>query len=180
MISIILTPFSSEIAENANIIIKIKSVFEKKVEDKTAEENIKLEQVKIDEAFSTEINKICSKIGKRLQAWGIEQYSNVQFDMADFDFKFGGTSRYLLWFNHIVLFIVNIFLLKVSVLYLIAFFAQMIVYVLAITKKVFKINNKLFNFCSYYCMTVLAQAIGVYKTLTGQNKPFWEKAESTR
>lgn len=90
------------------------------------------------------------------------------------------TSRYLLWFNHIVLFIVNIFLLKVSVLYLIAFFAQMIVYVLAITKKVFKINNKLFNFCSYYCMTVLAQAIGVYKTLTGQNKPFWEKAESTR
>ena len=90
------------------------------------------------------------------------------------------TSRYLLWFNHIVLFIVNIFLLKVSVLYLIAFFAQMIVYVLAITKKVFKINNKLFNFCSYYCMTVLAQAIGVYTTLTGQNKPFWEKAESTR
>lgn len=76
--------------------IKIKSIFEKKVEDKTAEENIKLEQVKIDEAFSTEINKICSKIGKRLQAWGIGQYANVQFDMADFDFKFGGTSRYLL------------------------------------------------------------------------------------
>ena len=29
-------------------------------------------------------------------------------------------------------------------------------------------------------MTVLAQFIGVVNTITRRNKPFWEKAESTR
>ena len=57
---------------------------------------------------------------------------------------------------------------------------QVLVYSLAIIKNIFKINNKLINFCSYYCMTILAQFIGVFKTITKQNKPFWEKAESTR
>ncbi len=76
--------------------IKIKRIFAKKNEDKKQEENVKLEQMKIDETFAREINKICSNIGKRLKNWGIEQYSNVQFDEEDFDFKFSGTSRYLL------------------------------------------------------------------------------------
>lgn len=76
--------------------VKIKKIFTKKVEDKKAEETIKLEQIKIDETFTTEINIICAKIGKRLINWGIKEYSHVQFDMDNFDFKFGGTFRYLL------------------------------------------------------------------------------------
>ena len=90
------------------------------------------------------------------------------------------TARYLLWISHIVLFIINIFLLSKGIIYIVAFIIQLIVYIFALLKKVLKINNKIFNFCSYYCMTVLAQLIGVIKTITGQNKPFWEKAESTR
>lgn len=90
------------------------------------------------------------------------------------------TCRYLLWFSHIWLLIINIFLLNTSYLYVFTFIIQLIIYLFAIFKKVFKLNNKLFNFCAYYCMTILAQIIGVYKTITGQNKPFWEKAESTR
>ncbi len=90
------------------------------------------------------------------------------------------TARYLLWLSHILLLITSILLVKNSIIYLLALIAQLIVYILAILKNIFKINNKLINFCSYYCMTVLAQFIGVLKTVTGKNKPFWEKAESTR
>lgn len=90
------------------------------------------------------------------------------------------TARYLLWLSHILLLITSILLIKMSIIYILALVAQIIVYLFAILKKVFNINNKLINFCSYYCMTVLAQFIGVLKTITGKNKPFWEKAESTR
>lgn len=88
--------------------------------------------------------------------------------------------RYLLWLNHILLFIFNILLLKNSYFYLFIFIIQLIIYGFAIIKQVFHFNNKIMNFCSYYCMTILAQLIGFFKTITKQNKPFWEKAESTR
>lgn len=90
------------------------------------------------------------------------------------------TSRYLLWLSHITLLLLNIFLLKINIIYVIVFVLQIVIYILALLKNIFKINNKIFNFCSYYCMTIIAQTIGVFKTITGQNKPFWEKAESTR
>lgn len=90
------------------------------------------------------------------------------------------TSRYLLWLSHILLLISNVFILNACWIYTISLIIQLSVYVMAIMKRILGINNKLFNFCSYYCMTVLAQLIGVIKTICGQNKPFWEKAESTR
>lgn len=90
------------------------------------------------------------------------------------------TSRYLLWFNHILLFISNALLIKYSYFFLVIFICQCITYLIAIIKNVFNLNNKLFNFISYYLMTVLAQFIGVVNTITRRNKPFWEKAESTR
>lgn len=90
------------------------------------------------------------------------------------------TCRYLLWLSHILLFITNIFLMNVHPIYILSLILQIIIYLMALSKNIFKLNNKIFNFSSYYCMTVLAQFIGVIKTITGQNKPFWEKAESTR
>ncbi len=90
------------------------------------------------------------------------------------------TCRYLLWVMHILLYITSIILLKQNYIYLIAFFIQTLIYLMAIIKKVFKINNKIFNIVHYYCITILAQIIGVKNILTGKAKPFWEKAESTR
>ncbi len=65
-------------------------------------------------------------------------------------------------------------------IYDIALLIQVLVYILSLLKLVFKINNRIFNIPYYYCMTTLAQCIGVYNILTGRAKPFWEKAESTR
>lgn len=90
------------------------------------------------------------------------------------------TSRYLLWFNHILLFISNALLIKYSSFFVVCFIWQCIIYLIAIIKNIFKLNNKVFNLISYYLMTILAQLIGIIKTIFGKNKPFWEKAESTR
>lgn len=96
-------------------------------------------------------------------------------------FYFGHrTSRYLLWFNHLLLFITNLLIIDKGLFYMLVLFFQIIVYFLAFVKKLIKIDNKLLNFINYYCMTIVAQFFGVWNTLTGRNKPFWEKAESTR
>lgn len=90
------------------------------------------------------------------------------------------TARYLLWLSHILLLITNIFILNIHPIYIVTLTMQLLVFLMALLKNLFKLNNKIFNFCSYYCLTILAQLMGVIKTITRQNKPFWEKAESTR
>lgn len=90
------------------------------------------------------------------------------------------TSRYLLWLSHITLLISNIFIINTHPIYIFSLIGQILIYMLAVIKNILNLNNKIINFCSYYCMTILAQLIGVIKTITGKNKPFWEKAESTR
>ncbi len=90
------------------------------------------------------------------------------------------TCRYLLWLSHILIFILSGVLMFENPIYLLAFIVQMLFYLMAIMKQLFKIDNKFINIIYYYCITILAQIIGVKNILTGKAKPFWEKAESTR
>ena len=92
------------------------------------------------------------------------------------------TARYLLWLAHILVLITNIILVIMnnSFLYTIILTGQILFYLIAMIKKVLPINNKICNMVYYYCMTIVAQIVGVKNILTGQAKPFWEKAESTR
>lgn len=90
------------------------------------------------------------------------------------------TSRYLLWFNHILLFVSNAFLATQSNFYWYVLIVQVFVYLIAAIQAVARTKLKPLIFMSYYCMTVLAQFIGVIKTILRKDKPFWEKAESTR
>ena len=96
-------------------------------------------------------------------------------------FYFGHrTCRYLLWISHLILFISNIFLLFYSPFYIFTFIGQVVFYSAAILKLITKSNNKYITLVYYYCVTVLAQWVGVYNIVTGKAKPFWEKAETTR
>lgn len=90
------------------------------------------------------------------------------------------TFRYLLWLMHIIAFISNATIFQYNLIYLIAFIGQIIIYLIAIFKHFLKIDNKIFNFIYYYCITIGAQVVGIKNILTGKAKPFWEKAESTR
>lgn len=96
-------------------------------------------------------------------------------------FYFGHrTCRYLLWISHLFLIITNFFLISVSIFYWITFIFQIAFFVLALLKFITKTENRIITLIYYYCLTILAQWIGVYNILTGKAKPFWEKAESTR
>jgi cellulose synthase/poly-beta-1,6-N-acetylglucosamine synthase-like glycosyltransferase len=88
--------------------------------------------------------------------------------------------RSALFLSHIVVFLTSLFLaLNGHPFFFTVLVMQIVFYFFAILPKV-GIKNKLIKFISYYCMTILAQAIGAYNMITGKSKPFWEKAESTR
>lgn len=96
-------------------------------------------------------------------------------------FYFGHrTCRYLLWISHLSIFITNILLAQQSWFYLMTLTGQVFFYLLGLLKVITKSKNKYLTLIYYYIVTIAAQWVGVYKMLTGQAKPFWEKAESTR
>ena len=90
------------------------------------------------------------------------------------------TLRYLLWFNHILLFASSAVLGLNNIFFLFIFFLQFLFYILAAFAWKFNCKNKLFKLCGYYLMTISAQIVAVAKTVRGTNKATWEKAESTR
>lgn len=96
-------------------------------------------------------------------------------------FYFGHrTCRYLLWISHLIVLIASLLLIKVNLIYMIAFIGQILFYTCALINMKLHSNNKLIHLISYYTITILAQWKGVYNNLTGKAKPTWEKAESTR
>ncbi|WBL14827.1 glycosyltransferase family 2 protein [Sutcliffiella sp. NC1] len=90
------------------------------------------------------------------------------------------TCRYLLWVSHLIVFITNSLLIQEHWFYLLIFVGQLLFYLLAVVKVTTKSNNKYLTLIYYYCVTIVAQWVGVYNILSGKAKPFWEKAESTR
>lgn len=96
-------------------------------------------------------------------------------------FYFGHrTCRYLLWASHIVLLFSSGYLALFNKFFIILFVFQVIFYIIGILAFYVNFNSRIINVIHYYCVTIWAQVIGVYRILTGQVKPFWEKAESTR
>ena len=96
-------------------------------------------------------------------------------------FYFGHrTCRYLLWISHLFIFITNALLIFESWFYIFLFAGQLFFYLLALVRKVTNTDNKYLTLIYYYCVTIFAQWVGVYNIITGNAKPFWEKAESTR
>lgn len=89
-------------------------------------------------------------------------------------------SRYLLWINHLILLITNIFIVKDNIFFLLTFIFQLFIYGIALLQQVIKSKNKIFKLINYYVITVIAQWVGVFNNLTKKTKSTWEKAESTR
>src|SRR5699024_2147013 len=88
------------------------------------------------------------------------------------------TSRYLLWLSHLLLLTCSIVLNYQcsNIIYFVALMGQLLFFGIAVIQILFKTNNSIANLVSHYFMTVIAQLVGIYKILTGQTKPFWEKA----
>lgn len=96
-------------------------------------------------------------------------------------FYFGHrTCRYLLWIAHFNFLTASVMLASEMWVYRLAFISQTVFYIIAFLTGLLKIKNKYFTMIYYYTITIIAQWVGVYRSLTGKSKPFWEKAESTR
>lgn len=80
--------------------------------------------------------------------------------------------RYLLWLNHILFYLTSLILMKENIIYLIMFVLQTLFFVVGLFGGVRMVN--------YYLMTILAQMKAIYNYISGNAKPIWEKAESTR
>lgn len=96
-------------------------------------------------------------------------------------FYFGHrTCRYLLWISHLLILVSSALLFQESWFYSLAFIGQVLFYMLSVISMTSHLKNKILTMIYYYTVTIIAQWVGVYRIATGQAKPFWEKAESTR
>ena len=99
-------------------------------------------------------------------------------------FYFGHrTTRYSLWLNHSLALISNIIICITdfnNVFYLLTLIGQVLFIIISVAGYRLKFSNKIFSIIAYYGMTVYAQLKGVINICTGQAKPTWDKAESTR
>lgn len=96
-------------------------------------------------------------------------------------FYFGHrTCRYLLWISHLMLFISHAYLASDNMIMLTTFILHMSFYLLSVIAAIIKPKNKIMMMMYYYSVTILAQWLGVFNSITRKSKPFWEKAESTR
>lgn len=96
-------------------------------------------------------------------------------------FYFGHrTCRRLLWIAHAAVYLCSLALAAKSSFFKIVFAGQTLFYLLALLALKTKSKNKLLKMMGYYTMTIGAQWVGVYNCLTGNSRPTWDKAESTR
>lgn len=96
-------------------------------------------------------------------------------------FYFGHrTCRYLLWIAHLALFTSHAYLSIYNNFMFITFLLHILFYAVAAIAAITKPKSKLIMMTYYYTVTILAQWVGVFNSLTGKSKPFWEKAETTR
>jgi len=87
--------------------------------------------------------------------------------------------RYFLPFLHIFLFISNILLIS-EPFYLHILYVHVLFYVLALIGFTTGTHNKLFYIPLYYVTFQYTTLLGFIKYITGGNKAYWEKAETTR
>ncbi len=119
--------------------------------------------------------RILSNLFTNMHRLNIFEYG--WFSFFHFNHK---TLRFLLGFNHILLFISNIALLNHGAFYKVIFILQLIFFILAMLGYMLETRLKIFYFPYYYTMMMAAQLKGAINEATGKSKPTWEKAETTR
>ena len=80
-----------------------------------------------------------------------------------------------------LIFKIDMLPVKYSVLVsILLLFIQAIFFGIALLKQIGITRSKISTIINYYVTTVLAQWYGVFNIISGEAKPFWEKAKSTR
>lgn len=109
-----------------------------------------------------------------------KKYNPFEYGWYSYFYFSHRACRRALFIFHIIAFITNLIILREGLFFILTFTGQTMFYLLAILRLVFGFTNRIFYYPYYYCMTLVAQLVGTYNSMTGKSKPFWEKAESTR
>lgn len=110
---------------------------------------------------------------------GIKAFNIFKHGWFSYFFFGHRTARYLLWLNHLLVFLSSLILAFLAKGFWIAILGgQVVFYLLACMGK--SANNKLIHLIFYYCMTVVAQWNGVFRVITGKAKPTWDSPSTAR
>lgn len=91
------------------------------------------------------------------------------------------TCRYSLWLFHLMAFVCTLQMACNGSLFGCIATALQIIWMFIIYRQMTTgIQNKLLRMTGYYGLAVLTQYVAIWRTITGKNKPIWDKAESTR
>lgn len=82
--------------EDYDVYLKLTNIFNVKKKKRLNNTKIENQQSALEKQFNINIKEICIKASARLKRWGIQQYSNVEFNDEEFEFTYDGTLRYLL------------------------------------------------------------------------------------
>jgi len=90
--------------------------------------------------------------------------------------------KYILYLTHPALFVLNVLIFDLSILYKITLFMQVIFYIFSIIGYILrnKTKIKVFYYPYHYMLTVIAQFVSVINTFSGKSKPTWSKSKTTR
>ena len=111
-----------------------------------------------------------------IRTWNIFKYRWFSF------FFFGHRfCRYSLWWCHFLAIVATIILTcYLNIFGIVLLSLQILAIIVGIISVKVQPKNLLLRMIGYYCMTVWAQYVGVFRIITGKAKPFWKSVDSTR
>lgn len=110
----------------------------------------------------------------------MKKYNPFIYGWFSYFYFFHRACRRTLFILHLVMFFSNLALLGTGIIYNYMFAVQCLFILLAVIKNITGSKSRFMHYPYYYLMTLTAQLLGTYNSMTGRSKPFWEKAESTR
>ena len=88
--------------------------------------------------------------------------------------------RYSLWWAHLMLFATNCLLLPLGFAFITLLIFQITFLLLSIFQSFAQTSSVALAAVRYYTMTIMAQIVAVWRSITGKTRPTWESVESTR
>ena len=82
--------------EDYDVYVRLLNIFNIKNEKRTNIAKIEKEEEFLEKNFINNINEICLKASERVKKWGLNRYTEICFDLKEFEFTYDGTLRYLL------------------------------------------------------------------------------------
>lgn len=108
----------------------------------------------------------------------LRKYNPFQYGWYSYFYFSHRATRRSLFIFHLTALVSNLFLTQG--IFGLTLALQLAFYGLALMAHVFGLTSKIFHYPYYYCLTIVAQLVGMINIWTKKATPYWEKSKSTR